>query len=185
MCLAVHSHGPTEESAARFFARHAAAGGAAGARACACIVCCGRVEQAPAQPTHPHIRPATLAITPAATHYQARAFYAAFVERLRAAYAADKARARGGLLTPPTAAAAAAAAAVAPLQASPCPPPPHLLPRVQVQDGVFGAMMNVSLVNDGPVTFVLDTREGSGAASSSSSGSLLAGNGGGGDGDVG
>jgi D-tyrosyl-tRNA(Tyr) deacylase len=29
----------------------------------------------------------------------------------------------------------------------------------KVQDGVFGAMMDVSLVNDGPVTFVLDSEE--------------------------
>eukprot|EP00741_Cyanophora_paradoxa_P007041 tig00001073_g6812.t1 len=28
-----------------------------------------------------------------------------------------------------------------------------------IKDGVFGAMMNVHLVNDGPVTLVLDTRE--------------------------
>jgi D-tyrosyl-tRNA(Tyr) deacylase len=27
----------------------------------------------------------------------------------------------------------------------------------RVQDGVFGAMMNVALENDGPVTFVLDS----------------------------
>ena len=27
----------------------------------------------------------------------------------------------------------------------------------RVETGVFGAMMDVSLVNDGPVTFVLDT----------------------------
>lgn len=27
----------------------------------------------------------------------------------------------------------------------------------KVKDGVFGAMMNVSLVNDGPVTFILDS----------------------------
>ena len=30
---------------------------------------------------------------------------------------------------------------------------------VPVKTGVFGAMMEVTLVNDGPVTFVLDTRE--------------------------
>ena len=30
---------------------------------------------------------------------------------------------------------------------------------VQVENGVFGAPMAVSLVNDGPVTFVLDSRE--------------------------
>lgn len=29
----------------------------------------------------------------------------------------------------------------------------------QVQDGVFGAMMNVSSVNDGPVTWLLDSEE--------------------------
>eukprot|EP00882_Tetradesmus_deserticola_P008690 GHRQ01009163.1.p2 GENE.GHRQ01009163.1~~GHRQ01009163.1.p2 ORF type:complete len:105 (+),score=41.51 GHRQ01009163.1:359-673(+) len=28
----------------------------------------------------------------------------------------------------------------------------------RVQDGVFGAMMNVELVNDGPVTFTLDSQ---------------------------
>jgi D-tyrosyl-tRNA(Tyr) deacylase len=28
---------------------------------------------------------------------------------------------------------------------------------LQVQDGVFGAMMDVELVNDGPVTFTLDS----------------------------
>jgi D-Tyr-tRNAtyr deacylase len=27
----------------------------------------------------------------------------------------------------------------------------------KVQDGVFGAMMDVSLVNDGPVTFIADS----------------------------
>lgn len=27
----------------------------------------------------------------------------------------------------------------------------------RVKDGVFGAMMNVALVNDGPVTFVVDS----------------------------
>ena len=31
--------------------------------------------------------------------------------------------------------------------------------RVQVQTGKFGAMMDVSLVNDGPVTIILDSRE--------------------------
>ncbi|MFC1657226.1 D-aminoacyl-tRNA deacylase [Candidatus Moduliflexota bacterium] len=31
------------------------------------------------------------------------------------------------------------------------------LSSVPVREGVFGAMMDVSLVNDGPVTFVLDT----------------------------
>lgn len=29
----------------------------------------------------------------------------------------------------------------------------------RVKDGVFGAMMDVSLVNDGPVTFVIDSAE--------------------------
>ena len=29
----------------------------------------------------------------------------------------------------------------------------------QVSDGVFGAMMSVALVNDGPVTIIVDTRE--------------------------
>ncbi|MCH7940034.1 MAG: D-aminoacyl-tRNA deacylase, partial [Candidatus Marinimicrobia bacterium] len=29
---------------------------------------------------------------------------------------------------------------------------------VSVQTGVFGAMMEVELVNDGPVTFVLDSK---------------------------
>ena len=28
-----------------------------------------------------------------------------------------------------------------------------------VESGKFGAMMNVELINDGPVTFVLDTNE--------------------------
>jgi D-tyrosyl-tRNA(Tyr) deacylase len=28
-----------------------------------------------------------------------------------------------------------------------------------VQTGEFGAMMDVSLINDGPVTFVMDSRE--------------------------
>jgi D-tyrosyl-tRNA(Tyr) deacylase len=28
-----------------------------------------------------------------------------------------------------------------------------------VQTGVFGAMMQVSLVNDGPVTIIIDTRQ--------------------------
>jgi hypothetical protein len=33
----------------------------------------------------------------------------------------------------------------------------------RVQDGVFGAMMNVALENDGPVTFILDSgHQGSG-----------------------
>lgn len=32
---------------------------------------------------------------------------------------------------------------------------------VTVQTGVFGAMMDVALVNDGPVTFVVDTAHGS------------------------
>lgn len=31
---------------------------------------------------------------------------------------------------------------------------------IQVSEGVFGAMMSVDLVNDGPVTLVLDFREG-------------------------
>ncbi|MCM3786816.1 D-aminoacyl-tRNA deacylase [Domibacillus indicus] len=30
---------------------------------------------------------------------------------------------------------------------------------VQVETGVFGAMMDVSLVNDGPVTLILDTKD--------------------------
>lgn len=30
---------------------------------------------------------------------------------------------------------------------------------IEVQTGVFGAMMDVSLINDGPVTIVLDTNE--------------------------
>ena len=30
---------------------------------------------------------------------------------------------------------------------------------IPVETGEFGAMMNVSLVNEGPVTFVLDSRE--------------------------
>lgn len=29
----------------------------------------------------------------------------------------------------------------------------------RVKDGIFGAMMNVSLVNEGPVTFTLDSRK--------------------------
>ena len=33
----------------------------------------------------------------------------------------------------------------------------HLLGK-KVQTGKFGAMMNVSLVNDGPVTIIIDTR---------------------------
>lgn len=32
--------------------------------------------------------------------------------------------------------------------------------RESVHDGVFGAMMDVSLVNDGPVTIELDTKKG-------------------------
>ena len=35
----------------------------------------------------------------------------------------------------------------------------------QVETGVFGAHMRVALVNDGPVTFVLDSREGVGPGS--------------------
>lgn len=31
----------------------------------------------------------------------------------------------------------------------------------KVKDGVFGAMMDVSLTNDGPVTFVVDSTESS------------------------
>jgi D-tyrosyl-tRNA(Tyr) deacylase len=31
--------------------------------------------------------------------------------------------------------------------------------EIPVESGVFGAMMDVSLVNDGPVTFVLDSKE--------------------------
>ena len=31
---------------------------------------------------------------------------------------------------------------------------------LEVRSGVFGAMMSVSLVNDGPVTIILDSREG-------------------------
>ncbi|MFC1547373.1 D-aminoacyl-tRNA deacylase [Candidatus Neomarinimicrobiota bacterium] len=31
--------------------------------------------------------------------------------------------------------------------------------EISVESGVFGAMMDVSLVNDGPVTFVLDSKE--------------------------
>ena len=31
--------------------------------------------------------------------------------------------------------------------------------EITVETGEFGAMMNVSLINDGPVTFVLDSRE--------------------------
>ena len=31
---------------------------------------------------------------------------------------------------------------------------------IEVETGIFGAMMDVELVNDGPVTFVLDTRHG-------------------------
>lgn len=37
----------------------------------------------------------------------------------------------------------------------------------QVETGVFGAPMRVALVNDGPVTFVLDSREGVGQGSRS------------------
>lgn len=29
----------------------------------------------------------------------------------------------------------------------------------RVKDGVFGAMMDIGLVNDGPVTLILDSRE--------------------------
>jgi D-tyrosyl-tRNA(Tyr) deacylase len=43
----------------------------------------------------------------------------------------------------------------------------------KVQDGVFGAMMRVSLVNDGPVTFCFDSRDNGGGNG---------GNGGGGNG---
>ena len=35
----------------------------------------------------------------------------------------------------------------------------------KVKDGVFGAMMKVSLVNDGPVTLTIDSREGKGSGS--------------------
>ena len=65
----------------------------------------------------------------------------------------------------------------------------------RVKDGVFGAMMKVSLVNDGPVTFILDSRAPAAAATpggGASSGSLASagvagggGNGGGGNGDAG
>lgn len=34
-----------------------------------------------------------------------------------------------------------------------------LLPGIDVQTGVFGAMMEVSLVNDGPVTIWMDSRQ--------------------------
>lgn len=37
----------------------------------------------------------------------------------------------------------------------------------QVETGVFGAHMQVSLINDGPVTFMLDSREGVGSGSRS------------------
>ncbi|MFH1709398.1 MAG: D-aminoacyl-tRNA deacylase [Planctomycetota bacterium] len=36
---------------------------------------------------------------------------------------------------------------------------------IRTETGVFGARMDVRLLNDGPVTFVLDTRAGDGAAS--------------------
>lgn len=29
----------------------------------------------------------------------------------------------------------------------------------KIQDGVFGAMMKVQLVNDGPVTYIFDTKD--------------------------
>ena len=35
----------------------------------------------------------------------------------------------------------------------------------KVKDGVFGAMMSVSLVNDGPITLILDSRRGDHEAS--------------------
>ena len=36
----------------------------------------------------------------------------------------------------------------------------------KIKDGVFGAMMQVELVNDGPVTFILDSDNHSGSVSS-------------------
>ena len=36
------------------------------------------------------------------------------------------------------------------------------LPGRVVRDGEFGARMNVGLVNDGPVTLTLDSRDGNG-----------------------
>jgi D-tyrosyl-tRNA(Tyr) deacylase len=38
----------------------------------------------------------------------------------------------------------------------------------RVQDGVFGAMMDVGLVNDGPVTFLLDSADPQNASPGSS-----------------
>ena len=34
-----------------------------------------------------------------------------------------------------------------------------IINNIPVQTGEFGAMMDVSLVNDGPVTIILDSRE--------------------------
>ncbi|KAI7835933.1 hypothetical protein COHA_010167, partial [Chlorella ohadii] len=59
---------------------------------------------------------------------QAREAYAAFLDRLRQQYEADR-----------------------------------------IQDGVFGAMMQVSLANDGPVTFLLDSADPNNQALGSSS----------------
>ncbi|KAG8832556.1 D-tyrosyl-tRNA(Tyr) deacylase [Serendipita sp. 399] len=40
---------------------------------------------------------------------------------------------------------------------------------LKIKDGRFGAMMSVSLTNEGPVTFTLDSREASGATSTGTS----------------